>query len=652
VTRVLYRAVEGVLKGMTSSSTVERTSHEVAALDAILKWSRECPLWQRDALRRLCTKGRVEEADLIELVVVCKNNGASAVSLDAQHVRDPNSTNAVVTVRAIHSVDHVNALAAGERLTFGEAGLTIVYGDNGSGKSGYARILKQACRARSPKSDTVLANIYDSRRGTPTAIIDFSLNGQDRSAVWTRDEPADPLLSAVSIFDGRTASVHVEESNDLAYTPRPLQILAALAHTCVEVRRRLTSEIDAIAQQTPAALRKPVCRPSTMVGTLIAGLSDATKPDAVRQLASVTEADKARLATLRADLADDPARTARQLQQLAMRVERAVTRLEGLARASADDSVEALVASVRRFAAARDAARTASTGLFSSDPLPEIGSEAWRVLWEAARQYSETAVYLGQPFPATTNDARCVLCQQALNTDARERLERFESFVKNESSRLEALARDAYVQAMREVDAAYLSRQERAGIVSLVRDELRDDALSRELRQRVALHLWRLRRIRRRHGDAAEAGWPLAPPLPLDALRAKVTDLRLRIAALESDAASEQRTQLLAERDELADREWLAGIEEDVVAEIARRRAVARPQRAVRDTQTARITHKSTDIAETLVTTARVLRSRARSSAWAPHGSRSSCARSVAQNACRSSASVSSTNRPPRLARS
>ncbi len=489
---------------MSVSIPAEPTSPESAASGAILKWSRECPAWQRDALRRLCVKDRLDEADVGELVEMCKNEGVGGVSLEARHLRDPGGARAAVTLGAVHSVDHVNALATGERLTFGDVGLTIVYGDNGSGKSGYARILKQACRARVSKGDTVHNNVYAARPGIPTAIIDFSVDGQGRSAIWTRDRPTDPSLSAVSIFDSRTASVHVEQSNDLAYTPRPLKLLAALARVCGEVKTRLASELGALHQQTPATLRKPPCRPSTAVGILLAELSGSTKADVVRELARLTPADTARLAGLKADLADDPAQARRQLQQRALRVERIVAYLDGLERASADDAVETLVQSVRRLAAACDAARVVSNGMFAEDPLQEIGSEVWRVLWSAARAYSESAVYVDRAFPVTTRDARCVLCHQSLGDDARQRLERFEAFVIGEVSRLEASAREAYTLTIAALDAALLSRHERREVVACVRDELPDEALRQQLRQRLAIHVRRLRQMRRCHRDAAD----------------------------------------------------------------------------------------------------------------------------------------------------
>ena len=61
---------------------------------------------------------------------------------------------------------------------------------------------------------------------------------------------------------------------------------------------------------------------------------------------------------------------------------------------------------------------------------------------------------------------------------------------------------------------------------------------------------------------------------------------------------------MIVERDELADREWLSSIREDVVAEIARRQTIVVLQKAARDTTTNRITSKSGEVAESLVTNA------------------------------------------------
>lgn len=114
-------------------------SNEAAALADILRWSADLPAWLRDALRRLCSQTKLETADITALVAICKGD-ATAIPLDASHIRDPTASHAVVSLAALHNLSHVNALAPGERLSFRKTGLTIIYGDNGAGKSGYARV--------------------------------------------------------------------------------------------------------------------------------------------------------------------------------------------------------------------------------------------------------------------------------------------------------------------------------------------------------------------------------------------------------------------------------------------------------------------------------------------------------------------------------
>ncbi len=583
-------------------------STEADALGTILAWSPDSPDWQRDALRRLCTSERLNENDLAELLAICKGEDRGS-PLTADHIRDPAATGVKVTLDTLKNLKHVNALQPGQRLAFKRSGLTVIYGDNGAGKSGYARVLKQACRARLPRGDVIHPNVYANETGTPQADISFWVGGQRRSRTWQQGSPADAALTAIGVFDSRTANVHVDATNELAYMPTPLKIMAALAEACRSLKSRLTTEIETLEKRTPAVLKSARHKSKkTDVGKLLdslsalARLSAETAAQQVEDLAGLSEDQDARLKLLDADLTGDPARAAGQLQMLKSQVETGTRRLSGIAKAITVEQIETLRARRQDFDTARTAAGLASADLFSGEPLPDVGSDVWRSLWEAARKYSDGSAYPGRPFPVTGDDVRCVLCQQELTPEASARLDRFEAFVLDESKKREDSARQAYREARSLVADQCLSLHELGALLAAIRDDLDDARLADTVRRVGLMAVWRRRALLRSLETDGNPELPPFAPVPVAELDAHVSDLAERATALRAEQAAPERKALIDERAELAARRLLAGIREDVLAEIGRLTEIDRLKEARKATATNRITSLSTHLAETLVT--------------------------------------------------
>ncbi len=121
----------------------------------ILAWVKGRPDWQRNLLKRIA-KGETIDAAYIE--ATAKALVADKIVLETPQLASadlPTGTASGSTVHlvSIGELEHINALLGGQTLTFGANGITVVYGDNGSGKSGYARLAKDVVGSSDPLQD-------------------------------------------------------------------------------------------------------------------------------------------------------------------------------------------------------------------------------------------------------------------------------------------------------------------------------------------------------------------------------------------------------------------------------------------------------------------------------------------------------------------
>jgi hypothetical protein len=288
-----------------------------AILTEILEWSADRPAWQRNALKRLFSKGALVSDDFNELVELCKAaHGLSKPSspgvLTNSDLRiTGGAADAVSLVSVTHHVG-VNALAPEQTVAFGP-NLTVVYGQNAAGKSGYTRILKRACRARS--SEQILGNVLSGEKPLKAqATIRFRAGERETPQQWRPDIPATGELAAVSVFDSHCAPVYLRDKTDVAFRPFSLDIFDKLSAACNEVRTSLEIERS---QLTAVAFVVTALPEGTRARALVDGLTSLTDVDSVRTLATLSKDDEGRFKDLRDHQRDlqtaDPKERAQEL---------------------------------------------------------------------------------------------------------------------------------------------------------------------------------------------------------------------------------------------------------------------------------------------------------------------------------------------------
>ena len=279
------------------------------------------------------------------------------------------------------------------------------------------RVLKSAGRSRDDKT-AILGDVNESDDVPRRAHIDFEVAGTAETYDW-RPECGDHAdLPAVSIFDARSASIHVQKTNNVAYVPFAMALLDRLGRACDELRARVKGRIDTLAAQTPVVVGTPSLHRDTAAGSFLHGLSAKSSRAELDLLVTLSADERSRLSSLDGDLAQDPAKAAEKLRARSARLESALEALNRLVAAAGTKNFAELRRLESEAKVASEAARLASDSLFGEAPLPGVGSDARRRLWEAARAYSDQVTYPGRTFPAPVEDERCVLCQQPLEDNA------------------------------------------------------------------------------------------------------------------------------------------------------------------------------------------------------------------------------------------
>jgi len=285
----------------------------------ILSWAKDRSVWQQDALRRLATQDALSAQDYQELLALLYGAVQLATPQPAATARPLTASDLGYTpvhqslaITAIRNVQNVNRLVFGASLSFAETGLSVVYGPNGSGKTGYIRIFRTACRTRASDEvkNRIFADVTGAGTGVKTAEIVIKTDAGLIPLPWKEGMPAIDQLMRVAVFDRKAAELYVDDGNQIAFLPFSLDILFRLN----DLHLQLKSAIDKDRVPTTAALQATVIAWSasrqTAAQRFYGALKATTTEAQIDEATSWSDANVQELATGRAALATSGNRAA------------------------------------------------------------------------------------------------------------------------------------------------------------------------------------------------------------------------------------------------------------------------------------------------------------------------------------------------------
>lgn len=556
--------------------------------DSFETWINERPKWLQSAACLLIDSKRMPSDDEItELANLCikeasgVKEGYSKIASGAlaQAAQRPE-----LRINNILGVSGVNALKNGAYLSFGNTNLAVVYGANGSGKTGFSRLLKQACGSRA--KDELLGNVFSNESSPATADIELSVNGKTHTVTWTLNEGALPPLRHIHVFDTNAALMYMGE-NEATYEPSRMRFNSSLIAICDRVSVYLNQEKKTLTSKFPGI---PLALITTSPIQWLNMLHANTKLDVIEQKCQFSKGlDDERIATETALAQKDVQGRLKVIAQDRLAFQRVKKGIENLKFALNDEAIKAVITARSDAYKKRKIANEEAKKVFANVALDGVGQSAWMALWKHAKEFSEKHAYPNIDFPSTGDDSRCVLCQQALTFDGKKRMDHFQK----------------YVQGGLESDAK---------TAESLRDDLTKRMLSLPVEHDWLVHMNQLKvpediakqyltslTLRREAVDIADSilKIPLFDWDPLDkACRNISSALDLEEKTLNKLQQDGQRQKLGIRLKELQAAQWLNQNKSALLEERLRLKSISTFDSAIRLTSTNALTKKSNELAK------------------------------------------------------
>ncbi|WP_282852840.1 AAA family ATPase [Gulosibacter sediminis] len=395
----------------------------------LVDWANANDEWSRLLVSEIITTGRPVSASTIDTAyqLFRQENSLDKRELPAVEKIDivarQDESAPPLTLTRLSEVHGVNALVSGSEIVPHE-GLTILYGENGTGKTGYSRIFKALANSRT--ADTILGNIEAEASEDQTARLDFKLGDDPQVLIWAGDRGVSPF-TRMSIFDSPAVTTHVDDELDYVYTPASL----ALFNHVTAAIRAVAAQIDVSVGALDTGSSSPLDRfqSGSTIYPLIETLGTSTDLAALKAKAITDDDADAKLDGLAQAVGVLRANTI-GTQITALKAEqRVLSQAAAAAEVLVNFDAAAYNAALDRRAQLKSDYDRFRSELFAAADLPAEPDDTWSRFIESGETYRQHLVEL----EAHDSD-RCLYCRQPLLEPARDLLSRYSAYLEDKIS--------------------------------------------------------------------------------------------------------------------------------------------------------------------------------------------------------------------------
>lgn len=357
------------------------------------------------------------------------------VQIKFNEVSEAESTNSdKLSLISIHGIENVNALAKEQRIEIGK-NLTIVYGNNGSGKSGYIRLLNNAFNSRGDK--LLLANVFDEGlKGQPTCNFEFQTPESSYSKQYPNDKSSYEF-TRFAVLDTHSVKIHLDSDNQLNFTPRGFEFFEKALQLLENLRDKLQSEIELHKPQNNFIIH---FQHDNEVKRHISTLGPESDEVELKRLGTFTETDSFELDEIKRKIEGLKSLNIQlqinSLERLQRDIEQIIVRQQLILNSLSKENVDKCISLIDDIKNLQHLSKAQGIKSLEDYKISLVGSSPWREFIVAARSYStaieqERKTHSSYP---SKNDI-CLFCLQPLTAKERTLTETYWQFLKSEAER-------------------------------------------------------------------------------------------------------------------------------------------------------------------------------------------------------------------------
>lgn len=395
--------------------------------EEIHDWIGELDYWEQSLAVKLLNKQVITETDInLAYKIFLEDNGLTKTQTNHPEIKLPSSYSTPdnasdFLLMEIKGIKGVNALKEEQNIPISK-NLSIIYGDNGVGKSGYIRILNNAFLSRGDKS--LVRNIYSSVKPKETSCIFKFKDSNNEYELKFPDNSKNYEFSCYSVFDSSSITAHLTSENIVQFLPNGLEFFDAFSNVITRVQELF--EID-IRNNLPSNDFIDFFENDTTVKKLIENLSSSTDIKVIQEKSKVSTEELTKLASLEKSLIDlkkvDVTKKVKSLKRNNSQLNELKEEFETLNEYFSETAISKLKKLINDYIKNKQLSASEGLAQFKTEDIGSIGSDEWKDLIIAAKAFAEIQYEDANLYPAGKD--YCLLCHQPLSKEAKQLIEAY-----------------------------------------------------------------------------------------------------------------------------------------------------------------------------------------------------------------------------------